>query len=74
MLAGAFGRPVVVPARPVDLAAGAAKQGVVRGQFHRGVGRNEPVDDQPGQHQPDLVDRPAGLAKQPVGPAVVPQP
>jgi len=52
-------------ARPVE-------QGVVERDGQR-TGQGEPVDDEPGQGQADLVGRPAGLREEPVRPVMRPQ-
>ncbi len=62
---------VVVPGSAVQLWAAAAPQRVVDRQPDRRTGREQGGADQVQQHQPDLVSRPAGGGKEPVGQVVV---
>jgi hypothetical protein len=63
---------VVVPGGPIDLAARAAKQGVVDHQPHRRTGRDQQAKDQVEQAKAELVGRPAGRREEPVRAAVMP--
>jgi hypothetical protein len=60
-----------MPGHAVQLAAAAAPQGVVDHQDHRGVGRDQHRSDEVQQGQSELVSRPAGGRKEPVGQVVV---
>lgn len=64
-----FGRSlrgaVVSPKRVVDLFAPAAKQGVIDGDGDRRVGVEQPVDDQPGDRQPELIGVPTVVGEEP---------
>jgi hypothetical protein len=62
---------VMVPGGAMELAAGAAPQGVVDRQYHRGVGRDQHRGDEVQQDQAELVSRPASGGKEPVGQVVV---
>jgi len=61
----------VVPGGAVQLAAGPAPERVVGGQQQRRASRDQRRDDEVHQDQADLVSRPAGGRKEPVGEIVV---
>jgi hypothetical protein len=62
---------VVVPGGAVQPAAGPAPERVVAGRQQRRPGRDQHRGDEVQQHQPELVSRPAGGRKEPVGQIVV---
>jgi hypothetical protein len=64
-----FGRSlrgsVVGPKRVVDLFAPAPKQGVIDGDGDRRAGVEQPVDNQPGDSEPELIGVPTVVGEEP---------